>query len=133
MDPAGASGFAANAERFKAETAAISDRLASIKSKHNGESVALTEPLPAYMPEEAGLENRTPEDFLEAAEEGNDVPAGALKETIDVVSSKSVRFLAFNDQTSTPQTESVRKAAETATVPVVEFTETLPEGTRALV
>jgi len=128
IDPAGASGFAANAEKFKAETTAISDKLASIKSMHNGETVALTEPLPVYMLEEAGLENRTPEDFLEAAEEGNDVPAGALKETIDVVSSKSVVFLAYNDQTSTPQTETVRKAAETATVPVVEFTETLPEG-----
>jgi zinc/manganese transport system substrate-binding protein len=128
VDPGAAAGFAANAEKFKADAAAISDKLAAIKARHGGEGVALTEPLPLYILESAGLENRTPEDFLEAVEEGNDAPAGALKSTVDLVSSKSVRFLAYNDQTATPQTETVRKAAEAANLPVVNFTETLPEG-----
>ena len=38
------------------------------------------------------------------------------------------RFLAYNSQTEGPQTETVRKAAEAAGVPVVNFTETLPDG-----
>lgn len=128
IDPAGAAVFTANAKKFTAETAVVSDKLAAIKTRHGGEGVALTEPLPVYMLEAAGLENRTPEDFLEAAEEGNDAPAGALKSTIDLVASTSVRFLAYNDQTATPQTETVRKAAKAANLPVVNFTETLPDG-----
>lgn len=128
VDPQGAADFAANAERFKAEAAAIAAKLESIKRLHGGEGVALTEPLPLYILEAAGLENRTPEDFLEAAEEGNDVPAGALKATIDLVVSPNVRFLAYDAQTSTAQTEKVREAAESANLPVVNFTETLPEG-----
>ena len=39
-----------------------------------------------------------------------------------------VRLLAYNGQTEGPQTESVKKAAEAAGVPVVDFTETVPEG-----
>lgn len=127
-DPEGAPGFAANAEKFKSDAAAISAKLEAIKTLHRGEGVALTEPLPLYILEAAGLENRTPEDFLEAAEEGNDVPAGALKNTLDLVSSTDVQFLAYDQQTSTSQTETVRKAAESANLPVVNFTETLPEG-----
>ena len=128
VDPAGAAGFSANAEKFKAEAATISDRLEAIKMRSGGEGVALTEPLPVYMLDAAGLQNRTPEAFMEASEEGNDVPPSALQSTIDVVSSADVRFLAYNDQTSTPQSEKVRKAAEAAKLPVVIFTETLPEG-----
>lgn len=128
VDPQGAADFAANAERFKSEAAAIAAKLESIKARHSGEGVALTEPLPLYILEAAGLQNRTPEDFLEAAEEGNDVPAGALKSTIDLVASPDVQFLAYDAQTSTAQTEKVREAAESANLPVVNFTETLPEG-----
>ena len=37
-------------------------------------------------------------------------------------------MLAYNSQTASPETEEVRAAAEAAGVPVVEFTETLPDG-----
>jgi len=36
--------------------------------------------------------------------------------------------LAYNEQTASPETERVRLAAEDAGLPVVSFTETLPEG-----
>ena len=39
-----------------------------------------------------------------------------------------MRFLAYNEQTEGPQTEAVKRAAEAAGVPVVNFTETLPDG-----
>jgi zinc/manganese transport system substrate-binding protein len=44
------------------------------------------------------------------------------------VSSRSVRFLAYNGQTEGPQTEALKQAAEAAGVPVLDFSETLPEG-----
>jgi len=51
-----------------------------------------------------------------------------MKETVDLVAGKGVRLLAYNQQTAGPQTETVRSAAASAGVPVVDFTETLPEG-----
>lgn len=40
-----------------------------------------------------------------------------------------IDVLAYNTQTESPQTERIRKQAEGAKVPVVDFTETLPENT----
>ena len=88
----------------------------------------MTEPVPLYLLEDAGLVNATPEDYTAAIEEGSDVPPAVLKAATDLVASKSVRLLAYNSQTEGPQTESLKKAAETAGVPVVDFSETLPEG-----
>jgi zinc/manganese transport system substrate-binding protein len=84
--------------------------------------------VPLYLLADAGLENATPEDYTAAIEEGSDVPPAVLKAATDLVASKSVRFLAYNAQTEGPQTEALKKAAETAGVPVVDFSETLPEG-----
>ena len=39
-----------------------------------------------------------------------------------------MRALVYNEQTSGPETEQVLAAAQTAGVPVVPVTETLPEG-----
>lgn len=128
LDPAGAATFKANAASFKTSISEISGRLEAVKAAHAGDPVAITEPVPLYLLQSAGLENRTPEAYSHAIEEGSDVPAGVLKQTTDLVGARGVRFLAYNDQTEGPQTEAVRKAAEAAGVPVVNFTETLPDG-----
>ena len=91
-----------------------------------GASVAITEPVPLYLLEEAGFTNITPPEFSEAIEEGTDVPPAVLKTTLDAV--KGAALLAYNSQTASPETEQLRAAAEKAGVPVVEFTETLPDG-----
>ncbi|HEX7835130.1 MAG TPA: ABC transporter substrate-binding protein, partial [Pseudolysinimonas sp.] len=39
-----------------------------------------------------------------------------------------VRLLAYNEQTSGPETDRVRAAATAAGIPVVPVTETLPKG-----
>ena len=40
----------------------------------------------------------------------------------------AVALVAYNEQTAGPETERVRAAAEAAGIPVVSFTETLPDG-----
>ncbi|MGD9429023.1 zinc ABC transporter substrate-binding protein [Arthrobacter russicus] len=128
IDTANAAEFTANAEKFKASVAQIETVLAGVKSGSEGQPVAITEPVPLWMLQSAGLVNKTPEEYSHAIEEGSDVPPAVLKAASDLLSSKSVRFLAYNDQTEGPQTESLKKAAEAAGVPVVNFSETLPEG-----
>jgi len=128
LEPASAAVFDANAAAFKAELEGLTGKLNGMKARAAGAPVAVTEPVPVYLLEDAGLENATPEDYTAAIEEGSDVPPAVLKAATDLVASKSVRFLAYNGQTEGPQTEALKKAAETAGVPVVDFSETLPEG-----
>ncbi|MCT9870203.1 metal ABC transporter solute-binding protein, Zn/Mn family [Paenarthrobacter aurescens] len=128
LDAGSAATFTANAEAFKTKLADITGKLDAVKAANDHAPVAVTEPVPLYLLEAAGLENKTPEAYSAAIEEETDVPAAVLKETTDLVTAKSVRFLAYNEQTEGPQTESVKRAAEAAGVPVVNFTETLPDG-----
>ena len=88
----------------------------------------MTEPVPAYLLEAAGLEDVTPEGFIEAIEEESDVPVAALDEMKTLASGGGLAFLAYNGQTEGAQTEAVRSVAEEADLPIVEFTETLPDG-----
>ena len=128
LEPASSGAFTARAGEITAKLEAVEATLEQVKAAHAGKAVAMTEPVPLYLLEAAGLANATPEGFTEAIEEEQDVPPAALRETLDLVSSKGVVLLAYNPQTVGQQTRAVRAAAEDAGVKVVEFTETLPEG-----
>ncbi|MCQ1955009.1 zinc ABC transporter substrate-binding protein [Arthrobacter sp. zg-Y826] len=128
LDAGAADTFRTNAADFNAGIADIDASLAALREAAGGRDVALTEPVPDYLVEAAGLHNATPSDFTEAVEEGSDVPPHVLKEMQDLVTGGSIAFLGYNEQTSTSQTEAVRQAAVDADVPVVDFSETLPEG-----
>jgi zinc/manganese transport system substrate-binding protein len=120
--------FRSNAETFSAQLGQLQQHEAAIKAKHAGEGVAITEPVPLYLLEAAGLVNKTPEEFSEAIEQDTDVPPSVLRETENLFDTKQVRLLAYNAQTTSPQTEAIRAAAERNTIPVVSMTETLPPG-----
>jgi zinc/manganese transport system substrate-binding protein len=128
LEPASATTFQANAAAFKKELTGLRTDVAGLKATADQAPVAITEPVPLYLLEAAGLVNKTPADFSAAIEEGSDVPPSALKEATELASSKDIKFLAYNTQTEGPQTLALKKAAEAAGVPVLDFTETLPEG-----
>jgi zinc/manganese transport system substrate-binding protein len=128
LEPGSAAQFTANAAAFKSGVDGLTTRLAALKAKAAGAPVAVTEPVPMYLLEAAGLENRTPKDYTAAIEEGSDVPPAALKAATELAGSADIRFLAYNEQTEGPQTEALKKAAEAAGIPVLDFSETLPEG-----
>jgi zinc/manganese transport system substrate-binding protein len=120
--------FRSNAETFSAELGQLQQDEAAIKAKHAGEGVAITEPVPLYLLEAAGLVNKTPDTFSEAIEQDTDVPPSVLKETESLFDTKQVKLLAYNAQTTSPQTEAIQSAAERNNIPVVSMTETLPPG-----
>lgn len=127
-DPAGAATYTANATAFKGRVDGLIDKLDAIKAAHAGDKVAITEPVPLYTVQDAGLENITPDEFSEAVEEGNDPPAAVLNETLQLFTTKTVKVLLANTQTESPSTKQVEQAATTAGIPVVAVTETLPAG-----
>lgn len=129
LDPANAATFESNLAAFTAELEGLETRAAEISALSAGAGVAITEPVPLYLLDEAGLVNKTPEAFSEAIEEGTDVPPIALADTLALFDDGAVVVLAYNDQTASPETEQVRDAADAAGVTTVSFTETLPDGT----
>ena len=129
LDPGHAKEYAANVAAFTKNVEELKQAAQKLKASADGRGVAITEPVPVYLLDAVGLVNHTPEAFSEAVEEGADVPPRVLKETLDLFGgSEDIAVLAYNAQTSDGTTEQIRAAAEAADVPVVEFTETLPQG-----
>jgi zinc/manganese transport system substrate-binding protein len=128
LEPSSAGTFRSNAEAFKDSLGGLEAKLADIKASAGAAPVAVTEPVPLYLLDAAGLDNQTPDEYTAAIEEDTDVPPAVLKATTDLMKSGSIRLLAYNQQTEGPQTVDVKDAATAAGVPVVNFSETLPEG-----
>lgn len=126
--PSSAATFTANADAFKQKLQSLEDREAKIAADAGGAAVAITEPVPLYLLDAAGLKNLTPEEFSEAIEEGDDVAPQVLRETLALFTGKKVSALVYNEQTSGPQTEQLKQAASDNGISVVPVTETLPEG-----
>jgi zinc/manganese transport system substrate-binding protein len=127
-DASQASTFKKNGDAFTAKLTDLENREAQLKQQYAGAGVAVTEPVPLYMLDAIGLQNKTPQAFSAAIEAGTDVSPAVLKETIDLFSGGSVKLLAYNEQTSGPETEKVLTAAKSAGVAIVPVTETLPSG-----
>ncbi|MEN0129800.1 MAG: zinc ABC transporter substrate-binding protein [Brevundimonas sp.] len=128
IDPKNASTYAANALALQDKLDDLVRATNDIKADHAGEGVAITEPVPLYLLENAGLVNKTPPAFSEAIEEETGVPASALADTKALFETHAVAALVYNSQTTGPETEQVLAAATSANVPVVPVTETLPQG-----
>ncbi|WP_413600096.1 metal ABC transporter solute-binding protein, Zn/Mn family [Curtobacterium sp. Curtsp57] len=128
LDSADKATFEKNAEALTSKLEDLESQTADLKKQYDGEKVTYTEPVPGYLFDAIGLDNVTPDDFSEAIEEGDDVPPAALNDTLKLYSSHTAKLLAYNEQTSSPETEQVKKAAEDNGVPVVGVTETLPKG-----
>jgi zinc/manganese transport system substrate-binding protein len=129
LDASRASTFTANQKKFDAALNVLMGEEAAIKaSSAGGSGVAITEPVPLYLLVASGLVDKTPEAFSKAVEQGTDVAPDALKRTLTLFSEHKVALLAYNEQTSGPETDQVIAAAKVAGIPVVGVRETLPTG-----
>jgi zinc/manganese transport system substrate-binding protein len=126
--PEQAATITANAAAFDSRLSQLQQQEAAIKAEHAGDPVAITEPVPMYLLQAAGLVSKTPEEFSEAVEEDTDAPPAVLKQTEDLFDEHQVELLAYNEQTTGPQTEAVLAAARRNNIPVIPLTETLPTG-----
>ncbi|MGV8885845.1 MAG: metal ABC transporter solute-binding protein, Zn/Mn family [Microbacteriaceae bacterium] len=127
LDPENASTYSENLVAFSSELETLEQTAEALRPLTEGHGVAITEPVPLYLLQAAGLTNRTPAAFSEAIEEGTDVAPTALRDTLEMIRSGDILLLAYNSQTASPETEKVRVAAQAAGVAVVDFTETLPD------
>ncbi|MFK4851744.1 metal ABC transporter substrate-binding protein [Microbacterium sp. ZW T6_19] len=128
LDSANKADYEKNLADFQSDLAGLEESLATIKSSHEGDKIFVTEPVPLYLAQSAGLENVTPEAFSEAVEEGQDVPPATLLDALDLLKAGDVKVLFANAQTGGAETTQVIDAAKAAGTPVQEVTEVVPEG-----
>ncbi|AKC37698.1 manganese ABC transporter substrate-binding lipoprotein [Mycolicibacterium phlei] len=128
-DPDDADTYRANAKTFGQQLDSISDLQHGIAEKDHGKGILATEPVASHLVSHCELVDRTPHDFAEAAEQGQDPSPADVATALDLINTKQVAALLFNSQTAGPVTNQLKQAAESHGVPVVTVTETLPDGT----
>ncbi|MFZ2509525.1 MAG: zinc ABC transporter substrate-binding protein [Gordonia sp. (in: high G+C Gram-positive bacteria)] len=126
--PAHADYYRANADQFTSGIADLRARLAAIKAAHNGTKVGSTEPLSAFLLTEAGLVDVAPAAFAAAVENGQSPSAADVATFTDLLTNQVIKALIYNTQAVDPATLTVLQIARRSSVPVVELTESLPEG-----
>lgn len=126
--PDSAETLTANADGVRGELTELNDRIADLAASHGGENAAVTEPVALWLFEDLGLTNVVPDQFVSAVEMGSDVSPIVLQEATEALDD-DVSVFAYNTQTSGPQAGALRTEADSSGIPIVEVTETMPEGT----
>lgn len=126
--PAHADEYRSNAEEFGRRADAITAAERAVGAKHPGVAVVATEPVAHYLLVNAGITDKTPEGFANAIEDDTDPSPTDLAAMLDLINTRQVSALLYNAQTQTAVTKQIQDAARRASVPVVEVTETLPQG-----
>jgi zinc/manganese transport system substrate-binding protein len=129
IDSANADAYRANAATFGAKADEILTLERAIGQEHPGASVVATEPVAHYLLVNAGITDKTPEGFANAIEEDTDPSPADLAAMLDMINARQVSALLYNPQTETAVTKQLADAANRASIPVVNVTETLPDGT----
>jgi zinc/manganese transport system substrate-binding protein len=128
VDSAHAAAYTERAAAFKSQLAAITTIATKVAAEHPQTPVLQTEPLAHYLLVAAGTQDLTPHEFQEAIEQETDPAPAAVAATQDLLTGKKVHALVYNVQTQDKITKDLRGIAQSAAIPVVEVTETLPDG-----
>lgn len=131
IDPTHASDYKYNLETFKKAWGNYQNELATVKKFHAGTKIAATEDIFAYTAEAAGFDTITPPSFMRAVAESNDPPTESIAAFQRQLQNKEATVLVYNQQTSTPLTESLKKLASENNIPVVGITETMPSSAKS--
>lgn len=129
LDPANAGTYRANATAFAAGLEDLEHRAGALRERIGDSTALATEPVPLLLLEVAGVEDRTPVEFLAAIEDERDVPPAVLAETLDLLATGEIDMVAFNEQTVDATSTRLLEAAEASGVPVVSFSELPPADT----
>ncbi|WP_249523838.1 metal ABC transporter solute-binding protein, Zn/Mn family [Modestobacter marinus] len=133
LSPDAADHFAERAEAWESDLQPYLDELESLRSAAAGRSYAATESVFQYTAEAAGLTDATPEGYRDAASNETDPAPGDVAAFETALTDGEVDVLVYNSQTEGSVPEQLRAAAEAAGVPVVEVTESAPDGESSFV
>ncbi len=126
IDPAHAAYYRANAATFDASLAAWNNAIKSFNARYPGAPVATTEPVADYMLEAAGADNMTPWSFQADIMNGVDPAPQDVAAEKALFTGHKVKAFLYNQQVTSPLTQSFIAAANASGIPVVGVYETMP-------
>jgi zinc/manganese transport system substrate-binding protein len=129
LQPSHAADFTHNAATFDRAVNALLASVHQIGARHPGARAVVTEPVADYLLQAAGITDATPPAFERAVESDTDIPIAAINATMNLITGRQVAALVNNVQAETNVTSQLTEKAHAAGVPVVNVTETLPQGT----
>ena len=126
LQPDNAQDFIDNVGAFVSDLSVLEQRVEALAdiNVHYFEA----HPLATMLFTDLDYENLTPKGLAEAEEAGLESSARVLADSLELISSGKIQFLAVNEQVTSPTLESLRSLAEDSGVPVLEFDELLPVG-----
>ncbi|KXO97932.1 metal ABC transporter solute-binding protein, Zn/Mn family [Tsukamurella pseudospumae] len=127
-DSAHREGYESRAKAFSTKLDAVIAQARAIGHANPGAKIAATEPVAGYLLTLAGLTDVAPARYTAAIESGTDPAPADIAAANALVSGKQVSAVVLNSQTESPVTTALAKTADTAGVPVVKVTESLPAG-----
>lgn len=126
-DPKNRDYYKKNAKKYIASLKPVNDLITKISKKAEGQTVAQTEPVFEYMLDTLGYKIMDT-DFSEAIEEGNDPSPATLAALKSAITNHKIAFFVNNTQTSSSTVSNLIDLAKKNDVPVVNVTETIPNG-----
>jgi len=102
--------------------------VASLRTTASGRTYAATEPVFDDMAQALGLTDATPAGYRSAAANESEPSPGDLADFEAAIEAGDVDVLVYNTQTEGPGPERLRKVAEEHGTPVVDVTESMPDG-----
>ena len=123
--PDDAAQFEENAEALHGQLEDLQLRIDDLAQGHDGQAAAVTEPVALWLFEDLGLTNVIPDDFVYSVEAGSDVSPVVVADATEALETEDVQVFAFNPQTSGPEADALRDAADEQGIPVIEVTETI--------
>ena len=117
--------FEENAQTLHGQLEDLQSRIDELAQDHDGEAAAVTEPVALWLFEDLGLTNVIPDDFVYSVEAGSDVSPVVVADATEALETEDVQVFAFNPQTSGPEADALRDAADEQGIPVIEVTETI--------
>ena len=127
QDPTHKADFQKNANKYIASLKPIQSLITQISKKSNGHAVAQTEPVFEYMLKAMGY-HVMDSGFSEAIEAGNDPSPTTLATLKSAIENHKITFIVNNKQTSSTTVSNIINLAKTHHIPVVNVTETIPNG-----
>lgn len=101
-------------------------------AQRQGKTALLTEPFAAYLLADLGITDLTPNAFRNAVEQEQDASPAVMLQMRTLLAKNEISVLVLNSQTAGSQTAQLEKWAKQAGVPVLHWSELLPEHTSYL-
>lgn len=114
-------------DQWKSEENNVESKIAEVKQKSDGLAYAATESVASYLAEDMGLTDATPSGYARAAANESEPTPTDIRQFADALKSGEIKLLIVNTQEESELTGKITDAAKSASVPMVELTEQMPE------